>query len=775
MALPARETPTSQGRFFFLWSAEGSGLLLCCYGALTLAAQVLLLREFLLLARGQEIYLALGFWAWLGWTGTGSWWGGRLAGRSAVSREVLIQLLTVLAVLLPVTLLACRGLPALLGWQAGVAQSSGRLALWFLLLSGPFCLLSGLFFPLACRRLQERSAPAGLIGRAYAWDALGMGLAGLLWQALLWGRWDSLWLALGWCLVQVWLLALWGLPWRRPRVWLVVLGAVILAATAAAAFWYLPAVSRSWQWPGRTLLGVAETRYGVWTAAQEEDQISFAGNGLWFFTYPDPQTSEEQVHFALLQHPGPQSVLLLGGGVTGLVAEISRTPGLRRLDYVELDPGLVELAQRVLPQPAWEPLTQGQVRLIFADARRWLTRSQDRYDVIIMALPEPTSALLNRYYTQEFFAVVRQRLQPQGVFSFGLAGTETALNPVRRSFLSLTAATLRQVFPEVTIFPGVTWRFFAAPRPGVLTADPEVLAARLMSRGLDLLYVREYYWRTALTPQRLAAAQQALSDPAVGRNRDDHPRGVFYGLMLAGLEADSFLPRLLPWLDRLWPGTVYLGLSGLTLVLLFVRRHWPAGQTGPLYSVFAVGVAAMGLEMVVLILFQVTLGYVYGQLSLLLAAFMLGLAGGAAGAGAGLARGWRAQRLGSGCQIGLSVLLTALAAMLPRLLEVPWLRAEGWGQLSFASLLLAGGLLSGAVFAAQGDLLGRRGETAAGAGRLYAVDLLGATVGTVGLSFLIIPCWGPAQALFLAAAWNASAAAVTLAANMSTQQRLARS
>ncbi len=76
----------------------------------------------------------------------------------------------------------------------------------------------------------------------------------------------------------------------------------------------------------------------------------------------------------------------------------------------------------------------------------------------------------------------------------------------------------------------------------------------------------------------------------------------------------------------------------------------------------------------------------------------------------------------------------------------------------FAVILISAGLLSGVVFAAQGELCQHHGAALSlSAGRLYAVDLLGATLGTLGMSLLVIPCFGPAQALFLGAALNASA------------------
>ncbi|MGQ9921973.1 MAG: hypothetical protein ACUVRZ_11695, partial [Desulfobacca sp.] len=323
----------------------------------------------------------------------------------------------------------------------------------------------------------------------------------------------------------------------------------------------------------------------------------------------------------------------------------------------------------------------------------------------------------------------------------------------------------QQVFPAVLVQPGVTWRFFASPAGETLTADAEILSARRAARQLDLLYVREYYLRANLTPARLAFAQQMLAMPEVNINTDAQPWSLYYSLLLTGLEADSWLPQVLMGLQQVGVGRLYIALGLLTgaLGLWSWRARQRRGQVSCGYSVFSMGVGVMALEMVVLILFQVTLGYLYGQLSLLLAAFMVGMAAGASLTGAALGRGLAAWPLAWGCQAGLGVILAALGVALPSLLTLPWLREDGWGQLSFALLLLVGGLLAGGVFAAQAEMSRQQGAALAlSAGRLYAVDLLGATVGTLGLGFLLIPCFGPAQALLCGAAVQASALLVGL-------------
>ena len=79
-----KDTPLAKitnRNFFRLTRLQGAVLV---YGAGTLIAQVLILRELLVLAQGQELKLALGLWGWLLWTGLGALLGGRW-GRAAFS------------------------------------------------------------------------------------------------------------------------------------------------------------------------------------------------------------------------------------------------------------------------------------------------------------------------------------------------------------------------------------------------------------------------------------------------------------------------------------------------------------------------------------------------------------------------------------------------------------------------------------------------------------------------------------------------------------------
>ncbi|MHB8069508.1 MAG: fused MFS/spermidine synthase [Desulfobaccales bacterium] len=720
----------------------------------------MILREFLVLAQGQELKLAMGLWCWLLWTGLGSLLGGRLASRYPPAASQLGGLLFLLAWLLPGTILVTKALPLLAPLPWGQSLPAGAALLLFLILLAPFGLVSGLFFPWACRVLAA-SADQGAVGRVYYLEALGAALGVCLLQLLLLGRYSTLALSLG----GGFLLALAARLLARPRTRTARLSAALGLSLLTAALFLHPQLERlslTWQWPGREVLSSVDSPYARLTATREGEQVSFFANGLWLFTHPDPLNAEYQTQFGLLEHPRPRRVLLLGGGAPGLVPEVLKTATVSHLDYVELDPQLVALGRQVLAPPG----DSGKVRMIYQDARHFLSATDARYDVILMALPEPQSAQMNRYYTLEFFDIVSRHLEPGGVFSFSLAGSETSLQPLRAAYLALAYHTLRQVFPEVLVMPGERARFFASPTPGTLVGDPEVLSARIAARHLPLEYVREYYLLQDLSRPRQEYLRRVLESQPPEVNTDLNPRCYFYDLALSGMQEGLPLKEILLFLRDRSPFILWgaIGLATLLLAALWRKRSGPLY----LYQVVIMGLGTMTLEIVILIFFQIQLGSLYRQLGLLIAAFMAGMAAGgawgaramkpreAAGAAGAPTRAWSLLAL---WQAGLAVLALAVALALPLASRFSWAGWEMALQAGFAVLLALVGGLGGAVFAGSAALWGQaRPDAGARGGVLYAADLLGATAGSLGISLVVLPVWGLAPTLYLLAVLHAGAA-----------------
>jgi len=722
-------------------------------------AQVLILRELLVLAQGQELKLALGLWCWLLWVGLGSLAGGRLHA-PGVRPGQLGGLLALLGLLLPVTILASRALPSLAHLPLGQSLPFTTTFLLFLLLLAPFGLVSGYFFPGAVQVLAN-VAPQKAAGRVYYLETLGAALGVALLQLFLVGRYGnlSLGLAVGLGLgLAPWLLA-------RPRSWLARAAITINLLVLAAAVVFAPRLdraSRSWEWPGRQVIATVDSPYALLSATREAEQISFFANNLWLFTYPDPLTAEHQVQLGLLEHPRPRRVLLLGGGVAGLGTEILKTSTITRLDYVELDPYLVRLAQDLLPGVAGlsgDP----RVHLIYQDARRYLTTTPNRYDVILMALPEPRNAQLNRFYTREFFRTVARKLLPGGVFSFALTGAETSLSPLRAAYLAMAYNTLSQVFPAVVAFPGGQVRFFASPDGGVLVTDPEVLVRRLQARRLPLQYVREYYLLQDLSPWRRQYLNQVLGRQPLEVNTDLDPRCYFFDLVLSTVQEGLGVKEALFSLQKLPPAVPWAALALASVLVGAALRRRPGPRF--LYQVVVMGLGTMALEILVLVLYQIRLGSLYQQLGILIAAFMTGMAAGSAAGSHWFGRLRGGVRLLGGLQGGLALLAGALALWLQWGVSLPASGWEFWTRAGYVLVLATAGFGGGGVFALSAALWTEIQPEARGqGGMLYAADLLGATLGTLGVSLLVLPVWGILPALWLVAVLHTGAAVMALLA-----------
>jgi spermidine synthase len=729
------------------------------FGAGAMIAQVLILRELLVLAQGQELKLALGLWGWLLWAGLGSLAGGRLHG-SGVGPGRLGGLLALLGLLLPATILASRALPSLAHLPLGQSLSLSATFLLFLLLLAPAGFIAGYFFPGAVQALSP-DAPQKAAGRAYYLETLGAALGVLLLQLFLVGRYASL--SLGLAVGLGLALTPWFLDRPRSGAGRAALGLNLLVLAGALVFApRLDLASRGWEWPGRQVLATVDSPYALLSAHREAEQISFFANNLWQFTYPDPLTAEHQVQLGLLEHPQPRRVLLLGGGVAGLGSEILKTRTVTHLDYVELDPFLVRLAQGLLPAAA-DLSRDHRVRLIYQDARRFLETTDRRYDVILMALPEPKNAQLNRFYTREFYRIVSRKLTSGGVFSFALPGTETSLSPLRAAYLAMTYHTLGQVFPEVVAFPGGQVRFFASPGRGVLVSDPEVLVGRITARQLPLQYVREYYLLHDLSPWRRQYLNQVLGQPPSLVNTDLNPRCYFFDLALSTVQEGMGVQDALLGLQNLPPAVPWAALVLAAVLAGAALRRRPGLRS--LYQVLVMGLNTMALEILVLVLYQIRLGSLYQQLGLLIAAFMAGMAAGSAAGCRWAGRAGSGPRRVAGLQGGLAVLAVALALWLQGGASGGASGSEFWTLGGYALILAAAGFGGGGIFALSAAFWHESQPEARGqGGRLYAADLLGATLGTLGVSLLVLPVWGIVPALWLVAFLHAGAGVTALLA-----------
>ncbi len=127
----------------------------------------------------------------------------------------------------------------------------------------------------------------------------------------------------------------------------------------------------------------------------------------------DMLTQELLAHVPILLHPHPRSVLVIGLATGVTLGSAGRYP-VERLDCVEISPSARE-PYRFFLDANYDVLSDPRARLIIADGRNYLSLSGETYDVITSEPSNPWIAGVADLFTQEFFEILRKRLNPGGV------------------------------------------------------------------------------------------------------------------------------------------------------------------------------------------------------------------------------------------------------------------------------------------------------------------------------------------------------------------------
>ena len=593
-----------------LWALAGLGMA-------SVMTQLALMRELLCAFAGNEMVLGIALGLWLLLTGLGTSLG-RTADKLRNPLAVLFTAQIFIAVIPLAQVFAVRALRNVVfvrGAEVGVTGTVLSAAVLLL----PFCLVAGYTLTLACSILNRRGDASGA-GRVYVADSLGSVAGGALFSFVLVRFLDHIALlavpallnlaAAAWlgrsrrresALTSIRRLKMRGLtsaatPLRRE------IFILTLAAGIAAFVWlaHSDALSTALQFPGQNVLFRANSPYGRLVVTESGGETNFIENGIAVVSTPNVEQVEEAAHYAMSQRPDARRVLLVSGGVAGVAKEILKY-NVAGVDCVELDPLVIETGRRFLPEHFADP----RIRVIATDARQFVRQTTNRYDVVILALPDPSTAQLNRFFTVEFFSGVKRVLADGGVLSFALGRYENYVSPELAQLLASAHRSLQPSFANILVLPG--GRVFFLASDGPLHGD---IAARVEAQGVPTKLVNRHYLDAMLTADRMADIQRAVSQPAA-LNRDFSPMLYFYHL-------------------RHWMSQFTLSFGALQAVLLLLLLVYLIRLRGPALVLFASGFAGSALEVVLLLAFQVLCGSVYHQVGVIVTVFMAGLAVGAA-------------------------------------------------------------------------------------------------------------------------------------------------
>ncbi|MCR4290953.1 MAG: fused MFS/spermidine synthase [Candidatus Scalindua sp.] len=621
-----------------------------CYATI---AQVLIIREFLVVFFGSELCIGIILGTWLFGVASGAAVGGRVAGRFKNQLSAFIIVLLLMCAILPLELVLIRVLRLILNVPAGQYIPILSLLLSSLCIITPFSFTIGLIFPIGCKVIRgfTRDSAAD-IGFVYILESIGSLIGGLLFTFVLIARFQPFTITLIFnsiLFLNLFLMLQFldrGLSnkWKSSALFVraksltclllfLVTFILLVSGVVNRVDNYLINVRWSSSNPNIKLLESIDSRYENIVVGVRDDQYSVFGNGQFNFAFPDEYVNAQIAHLIMTQHPDPRRVLLIGGGMGGLIREMLKHP-IEELDYIELDPALIELAEKYLPPEEKEALSDKRVNIFHVDGRYYVKRakSKKKYDLIFVNIPDPSTAFLNRFYTVQFFQEGNDILANKGVFAIEISSAVNYMGEEVGNYTGSIYQTLHSVFPHVIISPGQTNYYFASNSYDTATFDIRTLTNRYVERGVKSEFFSEYVFNTLLQPEMVKSVADGIERRKGLRvNTDAKPVTYFLNLMLWDKLTGDKLGGTLQWLKNSHVTTFLIPVLILVVcrfvyVTLFSRSPDVQQRFNSIAAIATTGFAGMALEIILIFAFQNIYGYVYENIGLIIAVFMFGMA-----------------------------------------------------------------------------------------------------------------------------------------------------
>ena len=720
-----------------------------------LVAQIILLRELLIVFSGNELCIGIILANSLILEAFGSYYLGRRAEASPNKLESFTLLTIFFCLSLFIAIFVTRLLKRMMGISIG--ESIGFLPMLYssIVVLMPVSILHGALFTYCCQIYATISSKGATpTGKVYVYETIGTIIGGITCAYLLIPRFTSFqaatWLALVNFVVCLALLASYRSVGRGRSPLLAGLGGLVILAgyvIIAGQADKLHETSINWQWKNQHVVHYQNSHYGNICITSNQGQYIFFQDGVPTLITPVPDIPfiEEFVHLPLLAHPNPTHILILSGGAGGVINEVFKHPSITSIDYAELDPLVLELLRK-FPTPLTEAeLNDHRVRVKQVDGRLLLRTTGTAYDVIFVGMQEPSSLQTNRFFTEEFFSLAQKRLNKDGILVIGLPGSLDFLNEELVQLNSCIFNTLARVFSHIRVFPGDgTNLFVASDSAAILLLDREQVVGRLNARKISAEDGVPWHIEQKLHPGWRTWVSSFLEGGTEKINADFRPWGLFYSIShWNALFAPSFhwVFRQFERIDLMTIVTfVIITLLCYFLFLAKRRRFFPQAVT---FSIVTTGFAGMIFDLMIIFAFQALYGYVFSWIGILVSAFMAGAACGASGATIAMARLKNCVKL----FIIIEVAIICFSFGFPVAFLALHTGLDASGSVLFKMLILfisfLSGLLTGAQFPLANELyLLHSKSISKTAGLLYASDLLGGWIGGIAGAVVLLPVLG---------------------------------
>ena len=554
-------------------------------GFVSSSLQFLLMKEIINISGGYELVAGTFLGSWL----IGSGLGAALAGKSNLNDIKKINLFFSLSPIISLIILFSL---SKLFLQPGETPTFLISTVFTFLVLITFCIISGFTFIKLI--LYAKSARNFYPGKSFSIETTGGIVAGISVTFLGSGVLNTyqtillvILLNVSYVLISFYI---------KKRTTVILLRLIVLTAAILIIVTKPDVFFRQLLMQGIKVKASEDTPYGNITVAEYDGEKSIYYDQRLLAYHEDVIEREEDVHYAMLQREKPKDVLLISGSLRSHLPEILKYP-VRNVVYVESDPSLIKFQQEFAVKDFDGLKIQNE------DAYRFIRKSTDKFDIVLLILPPPSTLQLSRYYSVEFFSAINEKLNKGGVFMCTTGVNTNYFNKESVYLNSSVYNSLSSVFMNVKPILGNKIYYIASD-------DSISVSVCYLSekRGLKNTYVSPDFLSDDLVRMKSDEFLSIL-DRNTSKNLLTKP--------VASLYYQSF--HLSQGTGEKIPSIIFL-IGLIVLPVVFIKQ----GSSVMYFSASALA----GFEIILLLILQLTAGNMYQLTGLVIAGFMAGLATG---------------------------------------------------------------------------------------------------------------------------------------------------
>lgn len=599
-------------------------------------AQILLLRELLIVFSGNEFSIGIILSSWLLIEAIGSYLSGKLIQKDKNIIRSFILLGSLFFLFFPLSIFLIRIIKIILGISIGEGLGFIEMVYSSFILLFPASFIHGAQFPYSCKvYYQFTNKDVTCINNAYVFITFGVVLSGFFLTYFMIPYFNSFKIVSIIGLIAIFTLIIFLFNQKVSSagslsifLFFLILFYLYLFLNGAEVLQWL---SIRKQWKNQKILEYKNSIYSNICVVKYENQYTFFVDGMPKIITPIPDIMfvEEFVHIPLLLHPSPKKILTIGGAVGGIINEVLKHPTVEEVSYVEQDPTLLELIQKYPTELTEKELKNEKVKIHYLDGRFFIRQTKEKYDIILSGISNPSDLQSNRFFTEEFFKLIKEKLTEKGIFVLTLPGSLTYLSEELKKLNKVIYDTLKEVFKEVVVLPGDGVNIFlVSDTPDILVLSKEILVSKVKQRKIKAATLLPRHIEYKTNPYFRKWYLTMISEIPFKKNTDFKPTALFFSLSHWNSLFSPYLRKFFDFFETLNFLKLFSVIAAIFIVFILFFHKKLSFFSIP-FSITTSGFVGMVFDVSMILAFQSIYGYIYLWIGLLVSFYMLGSACGA--------------------------------------------------------------------------------------------------------------------------------------------------